>query len=109
MGAAAGAATGALLARADRAAIALCTWALAWLAYTALLAFPGLAGGDQGLTRPAVDHVQALFGLSLTLTPCVHVVAAALLCALACGRPRGCAAPGGRRRRGAARRPGARR
>ncbi len=83
IGAAAGAATGALVARSDRASIALCTWALAWLTYTALLAFPGLAGGDQGLTRPADDRVQALFGLSLTLTPGVHVVAAALLCGLA--------------------------
>ena len=47
MGAVAGAAVGVLLARADRAAIALCTWALAWLVYTALIAFPGLAGGDR--------------------------------------------------------------
>ena len=83
LGAAAGALTGALVSRAGTAAIALCTWALAWLAYTALLAFPSLSGGAQGLTRPAVDHVETPFGVTLTLTPGVHLVIAALLCALA--------------------------
>jgi ABC-type branched-subunit amino acid transport system ATPase component/ABC-type branched-subunit amino acid transport system permease subunit len=82
-GAAAGAGTGALVARSDARSIALTTWALAWLAYTALLAFPGLAGGEQGLTRPAVDRVQALFGVTLTLTPGVHVAVAAVMSALA--------------------------
>ena len=81
-GAAAGAATGALVSRADGPAIALCTWAVSWLGFVALLAFPGLAGGEQGLTRPAVDRVQGLFG-GFTLTPRVHLVAAALLCAVA--------------------------
>ncbi len=78
----AGAATGALLARAEGPAIALCTWALSWLGFVALLAFPGLAGGEQGLTRPAVDRVEGLFG-GFTLTPRVHLAAAALLCAAA--------------------------
>jgi branched-chain amino acid transport system permease protein len=82
-GAVAGAAVGALVARSDRPSVALSTWALAWLAYTALIAFPGLSGGEQGLTRPPVDRLQALFGVSVTLTPRVHVVAAALLCVLA--------------------------
>jgi len=81
-GAAAGAATGALVARADRAAIALSTWALSWLVYTALLAFPGLAGGEQGLTRPPVDRVEGLLG-TITLTPRVHAVTAAVLCVAA--------------------------
>ncbi len=81
-GAAAGAATGALVSRADSAAIALATWALSWLVYTALLAFPGLAGGAQGLTRPPVDKVEGLLG-TITLTPRVHAVAAALLCVVA--------------------------
>jgi branched-chain amino acid transport system permease protein len=82
-GAAAGGLAGALVARSDAAGVALATWALAWLAYTALLSFPGLAGGEQGLTRPSVDRVQALFGATITLTPRVHVVAAAVLAALA--------------------------
>ena len=47
-GAAAGAATGALVSRADGPAIALCTWALSWLAYTALLAFPGSPAASRG-------------------------------------------------------------
>ncbi|WP_028057280.1 ABC transporter permease subunit [Candidatus Solirubrobacter pratensis] len=82
-GAAAGAGTGWLVARADGPAVALATWALAWLAYTALIAFPGLSGGEQGLTRPAIDRVQGLFGWSLTLTPRVHAVTAAALCGAA--------------------------
>ena len=55
-GAVAGALLGALLARAERARVALATWGLAWLATTALLAFPELSGGTQGLTRPALDN-----------------------------------------------------
>src|SRR3954447_14476737 len=81
-GAVAGAATGALISRADRAAIALSTWALSWLGFVALLAFPGLAGGEQGLTRPPVDRVEGLLG-TITLTPRVHAVAAAVLCVAA--------------------------
>ena len=56
---------------------------LAWLATTALLAFPGLSGGTQGLTRPALDNVQSYLGLSLTLTPTAHAALAVILCALA--------------------------
>jgi ABC-type branched-subunit amino acid transport system ATPase component/ABC-type branched-subunit amino acid transport system permease subunit len=81
LGAAAGALTGALVARAGTAAIALSTWALAWLAYAALLAFPSLSGGAQGLTRPAVDHLETPFGLTFTLTPRFHLVIALALCA----------------------------
>ncbi len=85
LGGLAGVATGALVARAEAPFVALSTWALAWLAYTALLVFPGLSGGEQGLTRPTPDRVQAPFGVTLTLTPAVHVVASALLCALVLG------------------------
>ncbi len=88
---------GALVARADRARVALATWGLAWLASTALLAFPELSGGTQGLTRPALDHVETWFGASLTLTPTAHAVVAVTLCALAllaAARLRG--GPGGR-------------
>ena len=81
-GAVAGAATGALVSRADRPATALATWALSWLVYSALLAFPGLAGGEQGLTRPPVDRVEGLLG-TITLTPRVHAVTAAILCVAA--------------------------
>lgn len=84
-GAVAGALLGWLLAGADRARVALATWGLAWLATTALLAFPELSGGTQGLTRPALDQVETWFGLSLTLTPSAHVVVAVALCALALG------------------------
>jgi ABC-type branched-subunit amino acid transport system ATPase component/ABC-type branched-subunit amino acid transport system permease subunit len=83
LGATLGALTGVLVGRADQARTALATWALAWLAFTALLVFPDLSGGDQGLTRPAVDRVETFFGATLTLTPTVHLVTAALLCALA--------------------------
>jgi ABC-type branched-subunit amino acid transport system permease subunit len=55
---------GMLLARADTAHTALATWALAWLVFTALLAFPLLSGGDEGLTRPAPDHVETVLGRS---------------------------------------------
>ena len=79
----AGALTGALVARAEPAFVALATWALAWLAYTVLLGFPSLSGGAQGLTRPALDRVETPFGATLTLTPRVHVVAAAVLAVLA--------------------------
>jgi ABC-type branched-subunit amino acid transport system ATPase component/ABC-type branched-subunit amino acid transport system permease subunit len=82
-GAVAGALLGVLLAPASRARVALATWGLAWLATTALLAFPGLSGGTQGLTRPALDNVETYLGLSLTLTPTAHAVLAVILCALA--------------------------
>jgi branched-chain amino acid transport system permease protein len=85
LGGVAGALTGALVARAQPAFAALATWALAWLAYVVLLGFPSLSGGGQGLTRPALDTVETPLGLTLTLTPRVHVAAAAILCALAYG------------------------
>jgi ABC-type branched-subunit amino acid transport system permease subunit len=83
LGTVAGALTGLLVGRAQPAFVALSTWALAWLAYTALVDFPSLAGGAEGLTRPAFDQVQTPFGAALELTPGVHVVAALVLCALA--------------------------
>jgi branched-chain amino acid transport system permease protein len=80
LGAVAGALTGALVVRAQPPFVALTTWALAWLAYTVLLGFPSLSGGGQGLTRPALDTVQTPIGVSVTLTPRLHVVVAAVLC-----------------------------
>src|SRR4051794_3983209 len=82
VGALAGAATGALTARAEPAFVALSTWALAWLASSALLGFPALSGGTQGLTRPALDRVETPFGVTITLTPRVHLIASAVLCTL---------------------------
>jgi ABC-type branched-subunit amino acid transport system ATPase component/ABC-type branched-subunit amino acid transport system permease subunit len=81
-GTAGGYAVGLLVARADTAHTALATWGLAWLAYTALVAFPVLSGGDEGLTRPAPDHVETLLG-RLTLTSGVHAAVALALCVLA--------------------------
>jgi branched-chain amino acid transport system permease protein len=77
---AAGALVGVLVERAEPASVALTTWALAWLAYRVLLGFPDLSGGAQGLTRPARDTVQTPIGLSITLTPGLHVVVAGVLC-----------------------------
>ncbi|HET6549374.1 MAG TPA: hypothetical protein VFG79_12995, partial [Solirubrobacter sp.] len=82
LGGVAGALTGALVARAEPAFVALATWALAWLAYVVLLGFPSLSGGAQGLTRPAEDRVETPFGATLTLTPAVHLIAAAVVAVL---------------------------
>ncbi len=77
---AAGALVGALVERAEPAFVALTTWALAWLAYSVLLGFPELSGGTQGLTRPALDTVQTPIGVSIKLTPGLHVIVAAVAC-----------------------------
>src|SRR3954452_22921008 len=83
LGALAGALTGALVGRAEPPFVALATWALAWLASVTLLGFPALSGGAQGLTRPLQDRVQTPFGATIALTPRVHLITAAVLCALA--------------------------
>ena len=83
LGGAAGALTGLLVRRCEPPLLALATWALAWLVYVALLGFPSLAGGALGLTRPLEDRLQTPLGFTVTLTPTVHLVAAAVLCALA--------------------------
>src|SRR3954447_1856103 len=62
------------------AQLALATRALAWLAYTALLVFPRLSGGAQGLTDATPAHlVSPALGLDITLQPWVHVLVAALV------------------------------
>src|SRR4051812_13857800 len=62
------------------AQLALATWALAWLAYTALVVFPRLSGGAQGLTHATPAHlVSTSLGLDITLQPWVHVLVAALV------------------------------
>jgi ABC-type branched-subunit amino acid transport system ATPase component/ABC-type branched-subunit amino acid transport system permease subunit len=81
LGGVAGALTGVLVSRAEPPFVALSTWALAWLAFVALLGFPSLSGGAQGLTRPLDDRVETPLGIAVTLTPEVHVIAAAILSA----------------------------
>jgi hypothetical protein len=50
--------------------LALATWALAWLVHRALLAFPDLSGGAQGLVRASPARlVSPSLGLELVLTP----------------------------------------
>jgi ABC-type branched-subunit amino acid transport system ATPase component/ABC-type branched-subunit amino acid transport system permease subunit len=67
--------------RLEGAYLALATWALAWLVYRMMLAFPSTFGGAQGLVRRAPAHVVSpSLGLELTLTPTVHVVLAAAIC-----------------------------
>ena len=67
--------------RLEGAYLALATWGLAWLVFRALVAFPELSGGEQGLVRPTPAHlVWPALGLSVTLTPAVHVGLAAALC-----------------------------
>lgn len=67
--------------RLEGAYLALATWALAWLVYRLMLAFPGAFGGAQGLVRQSPAHlVSPWLGLDLTLTPAVHVVVAAVVC-----------------------------
>jgi ABC-type branched-subunit amino acid transport system ATPase component/ABC-type branched-subunit amino acid transport system permease subunit len=74
----AGYAVGFAGARLSGGPLALATWALAWLVYSALLLFPRLGGGAQGLTRPAPARlVSPALGVIVTLSPAVHVVVAA--------------------------------
>ncbi|MDT7538306.1 MAG: branched-chain amino acid transport system ATP-binding protein livF [Actinomycetota bacterium] len=67
--------------RLEGAYLALATWALAWLVYRSMLAFPSTFGGAQGLVRRAPAHVVSpALGLDVTLTPAVHVALAAVTC-----------------------------
>src|SRR3954463_4334363 len=62
------------------AQLALATWALAWLAYTALVVFPRLSGGARELPGARPPHlVSPSLGLDVTLQPWVHVLIAALV------------------------------
>jgi len=70
-------------ARLAGASLALATWALAWLAYTALVVFPSLGGGAQGITRPTPARlVSPALGVTVSLEPWVHVVIASVLAVL---------------------------
>jgi branched-chain amino acid transport system permease protein len=67
------------------ASLALGTWALAWLAYLALVDFPDLSGGSAGILRESPARlVSPSLGLTVTLHPWVHVIVGAVLaCAIA--------------------------
>jgi len=80
MAAAAGYLVGFAAARLAGAQLALATWALAWLAYTALVVFPRLSGGAQGLTRATPAHlVSPSLGLDITMQTWVHVLVASVI------------------------------
>lgn len=67
--------------RLSGAYLALATWALAWLVFRVLSAFPDQFGGEQGLVRAApATLVSPSLGLSLTLDPAVHIGLAGLTC-----------------------------
>ncbi|GAA5186173.1 hypothetical protein GCM10023322_31840 [Rugosimonospora acidiphila] len=65
-----------------RAHVALSTWAIAWLAYTALQSFHWLSNGADGLSLPVPIRLHSgILHLSFTLTEGVHLGVAAVLCA----------------------------
>jgi branched-chain amino acid transport system permease protein len=69
--------------RLDGAYLALATWALAWLAQRVLLAYPGVFGGPEGVTRPVPAHlISRTLGVEIMLTTKVNLVVAAGLCIL---------------------------
>lgn len=71
-------------ARLHGAFLALATWGLAWLTYAVLLGFPDVSGGSAGWTLPTPARVVSpALGVTVTLTPAVHVVVAAVACAAA--------------------------
>jgi ABC-type branched-subunit amino acid transport system ATPase component/ABC-type branched-subunit amino acid transport system permease subunit len=75
-----GYAVGFAAARLTGGPLALATWGLAWLAYTAIVVFPRLSGGAQGLTRPTPARlVSPSLGLVVVLEPWVHAVIAGVL------------------------------
>ncbi|MEU8057982.1 branched-chain amino acid ABC transporter ATP-binding protein/permease [Microbispora bryophytorum] len=83
LAACAGYLVGLLTARLRGAAVALSTWAFAWLVYTVLDAFPTVSGGSQGLVRPSPARLHSpVFDVTVTLTPLAHVVVAGSMCLL---------------------------
>jgi branched-chain amino acid transport system permease protein len=79
----AGYAVGYAATRLAGASLALATWGIAWLAYQILVQFPRVSGGSQGLTHSTPARlVSPSLGLTATLHPWVHAVAAGLICVL---------------------------
>jgi len=78
--AAAGYVVGFAASRLAGSSLALATWGLAWLVYSALLFFPRLSGGSQGLTRPVPATLTSPgLGVEIVLEPWVHAVVGGLL------------------------------
>jgi branched-chain amino acid transport system permease protein len=70
-------------ARLDAGYFALATWTLAWLVQRALIAFPDVFGGAEGLTRPApAGLLSRTLGIRLTLTDRINLGMAAGTCLL---------------------------
>lgn len=71
------------LSRLDGAYLALATWTLAWLVQRILLAYPGVFGGPEGLTRPLPAHlISRSLGVETVLTTKINLVFAAGICVL---------------------------
>lgn len=69
--------------RLDSGYMALATWALAWLAQRVVLAYPGVFGGPEGVTRPVPAHLMSrTLGVEIVLTTNVNLVVAAVFCIL---------------------------
>lgn len=71
------------LSRLGGAYLALATWTLGWLVQRALLAYPGVFGGPQGIARRVPMHlVSRTLGVQIVLTPWINLAVATALCAL---------------------------
>ncbi|HVT64310.1 MAG TPA: ATP-binding cassette domain-containing protein [Mycobacteriales bacterium] len=63
--------------------LALATWALAWVAYTALQVFPSLSGGAQGRTAQTPAHlVSRSLGITVVVHPWLHALIATAIAAV---------------------------
>ncbi|HEX8092689.1 ATP-binding cassette domain-containing protein, partial [Jatrophihabitans sp.] len=83
LGAAAGYLTALGTARLDGGYLALATWALAWLAQRATVAFPDVLGGTEGITRAVPARlVSRTLGIEFTLTEWINLSLAAGICVL---------------------------
>ena len=79
----AGAAVGVIAARLRPAFVAVATWLVAWLAGIALVAFPSIGGGGQGLVVHNVPFHVAGVGPPVTMTPTILYETALALVVLA--------------------------
>lgn len=69
--------------RLEGGSLALATWALAWLAFTALQVFPALSGGAQGRTAETPARlVSPSLGIVLVVQPWLHAIIAATVATL---------------------------